>query len=112
MSAEATSTTPQLATGEAIEYKAYTRTFGEGPAAVLYLIATCAYPVGGYQIFFEGEEGLENFRLMEIAPRIFPELVSYYIASWTTGLLLAEPPTQIQVTDAYGTQPVPVVPWD
>ena len=115
MSTESTSATGiQPATGSAIEYKAYARSFGPAPGGgrVLYLIATCSYPVGGYEIFFEAESRPDTFRLMERAPGISNQLVTYYIASWTSGQRLLITPSQIMVMDAQGLHKVAVVPWE
>ena len=38
-----------------IQYTAYIRTFPLG--RVLYITATCSYPVGPYEIFFQGNGG-------------------------------------------------------
>jgi hypothetical protein len=103
--------TPQLSHGQAIEYRAYARAFDTGSnAAVLYLLATCYYPVGQYQIFLEGS-GDNNFNLMEIVPTVHNELTTYYVASWTSSYPLADPPTTVTITDASGSHTVPVEPW-
>ena len=111
MSEESTGN-PQLSNGTAIEYKAYARKFGGESGAVLYLIATCAYPTGGYEIFFEAEYGLQTFKLMEIPPGLAPQLVTYYVASWTSSQRLVDPPEQVTMVDAHGEHRVAVMPWD
>jgi hypothetical protein len=101
-----------LSRGEAIEYKAFARSFGDG-GAVLSLIATCSYPTGGFTIFFQAESGLAQFELMETPPHgPVPQLVTYYLASWTSGQRLVKPPTQVKIKDARGEHRVPVKPWD
>lgn len=97
--------------GFAIEYKAFARSFQGGSAAVLYLIATCYYGTPGYKIFFEGT-GIDQFELMETTPQgIVPQLVSYYVADWTSGQPLASPPKQVKIKDAQGVHDVPVHRW-
>jgi hypothetical protein len=104
--------TIQLSHGQAIAYKAYARTFEAGSGAILYLVASCYYPIGNYEIFFEAEYGLESFKLMEKVPGIAPQLITYYVASWTTSQPLVEPPTQVTMIDAWGKHQVKVQPWD
>ena len=99
-----------LSRGDAIEYKAYARNFESGSAAVLSLIATCYYPIGGYTIFFQ-EVGPNQFELLEKPPGIAPQLVTYYMASWTSGQRLANPPKHVNIKDARGEHRVEVEPW-
>lgn len=101
----------QLSTGQAIEYKAYVRRFDFSGGGVLYLLASCAYPVGGYRIFFEAEYGGTSFKLMEEVPQIVNQLVTYYVASWTSSQPLVDPPAEVTITDASGTRTVAVEPW-
>jgi hypothetical protein len=101
----------QLSHGDQIEYKAYARDFGLG--SVLYLVATCSYPAGPYEIWFEGEQGPGwKWKLMEKAPTIFYNLATYHIASSTSGQPPAELPRSIEVTDGFGTHTVPVNNWE
>lgn len=104
----------QPATGSAIEYKAYARSFKPEPGSdkVLYLIATCFYPTGGYEIFFEAGAEPDTFTLMEKAPGISNQLMTYYIASWTNGQRRSDKPSQITVMDAHGMHKVAVVLWE
>jgi hypothetical protein len=99
-----------LGHGDAIEYKAYSRNFESGTAAVLSLIATCSYPIGGYSIFFQ-ETAPGQFELLEKVPGVAPQLVTYYMASWTSGQRLATPPKHVNVKDAGGEHKVEVKPW-
>jgi hypothetical protein len=101
-----------LSRGEAIEYKAYARTFGSGGPAVLSLIATCSYPTGEREIFFQEGSGPNQFELLENVPGIVNELVTYYMASWTSGQRLVNPPTQVKIKDAWGEHRMAVQPWD
>ena len=94
--------------GQAIKYTAYTRKFSEDAAApVLYITATCSYPVGPYEIFFQGEGGF-TWTLMEKAPTIFYNLVTYHIACTTTGQPTLDIPDTITIKDGYGSHEVPV----
>jgi hypothetical protein len=98
--------------GSAIEYKAFARSFQGGSAAVLYLFATCYYGTPGYKIFFEAQSGLTEFVLLETTPQgIVPQLVTYYVADWTSSQPLASPPPQVKIKDAHGVHDVPVHRW-
>ncbi|HKV95731.1 MAG TPA: hypothetical protein VJW20_24530 [Candidatus Angelobacter sp.] len=101
---------PELSHGSAIEYKAFARSFQKNGAAVLYLFATCYYPTGGYTIFFESKAGQE-FDLLETRSQIVNELVTYYVADWTSSQPLVDPPTHVKIRDAHGFHTVPVKPW-
>jgi hypothetical protein len=111
MGAQPTPVSPPLSRGDGIEYKAYARAYEEG-GAVLSLIATCSYPIGGYSIFFEGRSATDEFELLEKAPQIAPQLVTYYVASWTSGQRLVKPPTHVEIRDAHGDHRVKVESWD
>jgi len=88
-----------------IQYTAYTRNFGLG--SVLFVTATCSYPVGPYEIFFQGEGGT-TWTLMEKAPEIFFNLVTYHIACTTPGQPLLTTPPTITIKDGFGAHQVPV----
>jgi hypothetical protein len=103
---------PELSHGAAIEYKAFARSFHPGGAQVLYLFASCYYGTPGFTIFFQPQTGLAQFELMETAPQgIEPQLVTYYVADWTSAQPLAAPPTHVKIRDAHGNHEVPVKPW-
>jgi hypothetical protein len=91
-----------------IEYRAFARDFGGGNV-VLSAVATSSFPVGPYEIFFEG--GVDDLRLMEKEPVIHYDLVTYQVASWTPGQPLADTPKQITVTDGHGAHTVDVEAW-
>jgi hypothetical protein len=95
----------QPARADQIQYKAYTRQFQTG--TVLFITATCSYPVGPYEIFFQGEGGL-IWTLTEKAPGIFYNLITYHIACTTPGQPLGNTPSTITVNDGYGSHKVPV----
>lgn len=112
MGAQPQPVSPPLSRGSEIEYKAFSRTFGGGRAAVLSLIATCYYGTPGYTIFFQPEAGKNRFELLQTTPTgIEPQLVTYYVGSWTGGQPLADPPSHVEITDAGGTHRVKVEPW-
>jgi hypothetical protein len=112
MGAQPQPVSPPLSRGSEIEYKAFSRAFGGGRAAVLSLIATCYYGTPGYTIFFQPEAGKNRFELLQTAPTgIEPQLVTYYVGSWTGGQPLADPPSHVEITDAGGTHRVKVEPW-
>ncbi|HET7233527.1 MAG TPA: hypothetical protein VFJ16_26180 [Longimicrobium sp.] len=108
--AETTSIHPIIGPAKAkdIQYRAFARDFGDGHV-VLSAVATSSYPVGPYEIFFEGS--VSDLRLMEKAPVIFYNLVTYQVASWTAGQPLADTPRQITITDGYGAHTVDVEAW-
>jgi hypothetical protein len=111
MGAQPAPVTPPLSRGSDIEYKAFARNFGGGRAAVFSLIATCYYGTPGYTIFFQGGGG-NKFELLETVPHgIVNQLVTYYLASWTGGQPLADPPSHVEITDASGTHRVKVEHW-
>jgi hypothetical protein len=47
---------------------------------------------------------------MERVPEVFPELVTYYTASFTPGVGLATPVKTVSIQDASGSHTVPVEP--
>jgi len=100
----------QPSRGSEIEYKAFLRKFQSGQAGVLELMATCYYPVGGYQLFFESS-GDAKFTLLERSWPIHNQLVTYYLASWTSGQPLASPPGTVLIIDGRGEHPVKAHPW-
>lgn len=113
MSSPTTAPTPNLALsrGAAIEYKAYTRRFQPNiDAAVLILVATCYYDTSGFTIAFQPTAS--GYELVEQPPSgIFLNLVTYYVASWTTGVEAATIPTHVTITDSFGEHRVHVKGW-
>lgn len=97
----------QPATAGDIVYRAYGRPYAGGPGQVLNLFASCSYATGGWKIFFAGD-GPGHYKLMEQAPGVAPQLITYYVADFTTGAGLASPVESIVVTDANGRHEVPV----
>ena len=101
----------QLSHADQIAYKAYARPFQGTASAVLFLIATCSYPVGPYEIFFQGDGGY-TWKLMEKAPEIFYNLVTYHIASTSPGQPSLDIPKTVKVIDGFGSHEIPVEPWN
>ncbi len=95
------------ATSRDIVYRAFGRPYAGGPGQVISLFASCSYPTGGWEIFFTGN-GQGGYNLMEKVPGIAPQIISYYAASFTTGVGLATPVKFVEITDAHGTHRVPV----
>lgn len=95
----------QPARADEIQYTAYTRQFALG--RVLFITATCSYPVGPYTIFFQGNGGY-SWTLMEKAPEIFFNLVTYHIACTTPGQPSVDLPRSVTIIDGYGSHTVPV----
>ncbi len=104
--AGATGTT-QPSAGGAISYLALSRPY-DGPGDVaLSLIATCYYPTGGWHIFFTSDSA--GYNLMETVPGLVNMLVTYYVASFSSGGGVS-PMRSVNITDAYGTHAIPVNP--
>jgi hypothetical protein len=102
-------TTVRLATSGDIIYRAFSRPYAGSDAQVINLFASCSYPTGQWQIFFQGA-GNGTYQLMERVPGIVNELITYYTASFTTGAGLATPVRSVEITDARGKHVVPVEP--
>ncbi|MFZ0772687.1 MAG: hypothetical protein WCA49_13860 [Candidatus Sulfotelmatobacter sp.] len=111
MGAQPVPVSPPLSRGSEIEYKAFARAF-EGDGAVLFLIASCYYGTPGYSIFFQAGSEAHEYELLETVPRgIEPQLVTYYMGSWSSGQRLTDPPTHVGITDATGTYRIKVERW-
>jgi hypothetical protein len=99
------------ATATDIVYRAYGRPYAGGPAQVITLLASCSYPIGGYTLFFTREYGPDEiYTLMEQPPGLFPNIVTYYAADYTTGVGIANPVSSVIIIDAHGKHEVPVEP--
>lgn len=99
----------QLSHGSAISYKVFARSF-PGTDPVLFLMATCYYPTGEWEIFFTGN-GNFSWNLMEKVPGLVNHLVTYYVASWTSSFPMSNIPSSVTIVDAFGSHSVPVEPW-
>jgi hypothetical protein len=101
----------QLSNGNAIEYKAFVRKFFAVGEGTLFVIASCYYITSGFTIFFE-ENQPGDLSLMETPPTgIVLDLVTYYVASWTSNVDADHVPTHLTITDAHGAHRVHVTPW-
>ncbi|HET9622006.1 MAG TPA: hypothetical protein VFP84_11610 [Kofleriaceae bacterium] len=90
-----------------IVYRAFGRPY-DGSGQVISLFASCSYPVGGWQIFFQGGGG--GFTLMERVPQAVNELLTYYTASYTEGFGLPTAVKTVSIRDARGVHTVNVEP--
>lgn len=99
------------ATSNDIVYRAFGRPYAGGPGQVINLFMSCSYPIGGYKLFFQREYGPDSiFTLMEQHPGAAPQLVTYYVADYTSGAGLATPVKFVTIKDAHGEHRVPVEP--
>ncbi len=105
--AEGATATTQLSRGGALSYLALSRPY-DGPGTVaLSLIATCYYPTGRWHIFFTSDSA--GYNLMETVPGLANQLVTYYVAGFSSGGGLM-PMRSVNITDGYGTHAIPVNP--
>ena len=102
--------TVQLSHGLGIDYKVFSRPYDQQGAPVLFLLASCYYMTGAWEIFFEGA-GDKGWKLMERVPGIVNFLITYYGASFTTAFGLVFPPATAEITDGWGTRQVAITPW-
>lgn len=101
----------QPATSGDIKYRAFGRPYAGSDSQVITLLASCSYPVGGYQIFFTREYGPDEvYVLNEKKPGIFYNIVSYYAADYCSQVGLATPVEYVTIKDAHGAHQVPVEP--
>ncbi len=99
------------AAGLETAYKAFVRKFETGEAAVVCVIATCAFTTGGYQVRLT-QTDLDTFAFEMLAPGgAVPDILTYEIAGIVTGPL-DEVPNSIVVADAAAETKVPVLSWD
>jgi len=113
MSSPITAPSPNLALsrGSGIEYKAYARRFQPNvDAAVVILVATCFYDTSGFTISFQ--PNASGYELVEQPPTgVFRNMVTYYVASWTTGIETDTSPTHVTIVDSFGEHRVHVKAW-
>lgn len=113
MSAPAVPTsTPQLSQGNAIEYKAYVRKFFETGEGTLFVVASCYYDTSGFTIFFEQNSSGQLCLMQQPPTGVFLNLVTYYVASWTSNKNADANPNHLMIVDGYGEHHVHVRPWD
>ena len=96
-----------LCDGISIEYRAFLRKMNPDlDAGVIVLIASCIFGNPAMTLFFDG------YRLMQTPPTgIHPQYDTFYVASVTSKLELANPPDTVTVTDGFGSHDVPVTDW-
>jgi hypothetical protein len=102
--------TVQPSFGLAIDYKVFSRPYDDASAPVLFLLASCYYMTGGWQIYFEGA-GDAGWVLLEKVPDLVNFLITYYDASFTTAFGLVFPPQTAAIRDGWGTHRVAITPW-
>ena len=96
-------------TSDDIIYRAFSRPYIDGPGQVLNLFASCSYVTGQWQIFFTGN-GDGTYTLMEKVPGIANQMVTYYVADFTTGAGLIDHVSSVIIKDANGSHTVKVEP--
>ena len=100
--------TPTLARCTDAEYEAFTRP-NPGGGSTLFLVATCSYPFAEVVLTLEGDPEHEGaYRLLQTLPEVTFDIDTFYIASFSTGLGLQDPPSEVEVYDGTGSQTVPV----
>ena len=101
----------RLSSAQGLVYKAYRRPYGTGPAQVLNLFASGYYGDAPWKMFFVPVSGQPNrYQLMEIVPRIVYFIVSYYTASYSSQVGLADLGDTVTIVDASGEHTVKVEP--
>ncbi len=98
------------AAGLETDYKAFVRKFENGEAAVLCVVATCAFTRGGYEVRLR-QTDMDTFAFEMQAADVGPDILTYEIAGITSGPL-DEVPQAIVVADASAETKVPVLHWD
>lgn len=100
--------TPTLARCTDAEYEAFTRP-NPGGGQTLFLVGTCSYPFAEVVLTLEGDPEHEGaYRLLQTLPKVTFDIDTFYIASFSTGLGLQDPPSEVEIYDASGSQTVPV----
>jgi hypothetical protein len=101
----------QLSNGIAIEYKAYVRKFFEQGGGTLFIMATCYYETAGFTISLQQIQP-GHLNLVETPPTgIHTDMVSYYVADWTSNVNADNIPGHVTITDAHGAHRVAVKAW-
>ena len=100
---------PQLCSGTAVEYKAFSRVlYPDSGASVICVLANCSFPHTNFSLSFDDSKGLA---LMEsLAPGEYSYLINSCGAGWSSPQAMAVPKT-ITVKDAFGEHTIPVKPW-
>jgi hypothetical protein len=96
-----------LCTAAGLVYRAYKRPYDGGPANVLSLFANGYYGNAPWKLFFVPVNGKTNhYRLMEVVPRIFYYIVSYYAACYCSQIGLPDLGDTVFIEDARGVHEV------
>jgi hypothetical protein len=98
----------ELCRGHSIEYRALLRQLSpDRQAGILIVVASCYYGNTGVELYFQ------DFCLMQIPPTgIVAQHDTFYAASATSPIEIANPPQSISVTDAFGTHAIAVERWE
>jgi len=101
--------TVQPCTAAGLDYRAFKRLYGGGPAYVLDLFASGYYGDAPHEMFFAAVNGEPNrYRLMEKVPGVVYFIVSYYAASFSSQVGLPGLGDQVTIVDASGEHVVKV----
>jgi hypothetical protein len=100
------------ATAQGLVYKAFRRPYGgAGAPPVLELFASGFYVDAPWELFFSAVPGEPwTFVLNERVPGIVYFIVTYYAASYSTGVGRPGLPDKVTIVDAHGRHEVPVQP--
>ncbi|MEM9553778.1 MAG: hypothetical protein AAGC60_05945 [Acidobacteriota bacterium] len=99
------------ATASGLIYKAYKRPYGSGPSQVLNLFASGYYDDAPWDIWFQPIPGRPgHYQLLEEVPSIVYFIVSYYTASYSSQVGLADLGDSVTIHDAHGAHEVKVEP--
>lgn len=100
------------ATAQKLVYKAFKRPYGGADGApVLELFASGFYTDAPWELFFSAVPGKPwTYVLNERVPTLVYFIVTYYAASYSSGVGLSGLPDKVTITDAYGQHEVHVQP--
>ena len=92
-----------------IIYRAFSRPYAGSSSPVITVFASCSYPTGNWNIYFESVRG-GGYRLMEQVPGLVYHIITYYTTSYTVGLGQPGPIDYVEIEDGFGVHKVPVEP--
>jgi len=96
-------------TAQGLIYRAYNRPYMGGPAQALSLFASGYYGDAPWRMFFSAVEGQSNtYQLMEHVPSVVYFIVTFYTATYCSGVGLSDPVDTVTIVDAYGEHTVQV----
>lgn len=90
-----------------IIYRAFSRPYDEGEGQVINLLASCSFSTSNWSISFAGD-GDGKYILYQHQPSLFFHMLTYYTASYTTGIGLGDPVDHVIIVDAFGEHYVAV----